>query len=124
MKEETIPYCTSHYTTDFAKKKAKELRNQGYTVKFGYYIKEEGNTYCKIYLVKNFEYYILKVLTAMEINIRVHGVENIKERYAENVKSLCLEHKRSARIEIDDEKIYAIVKHKGKDKELFVSVRG
>ena len=121
MGAKTIAWCTGHYKTDFAKEKAKELREQGYTVKYGSYIKENDATYCKIYLVKDFEYYLLKLLQSMETSVYLHGATNVKE--AEALKSLCLEHKRSARIEIDDKKIYAIVKHKGKDKQLYVSLR-
>ena len=49
----TIPWCTSHYKTSFAKEKAKELRAQGYKVRLGSYIKEDGETYCKIYLIQD-----------------------------------------------------------------------
>lgn len=126
MKEETIAWCVSHYRTNYAKEKAKELRNQGYKVKFGYYIKEEFNTYCKIYLVKNFEYYILSKLKSMQ-SLIVYGknsVESTTEKYKDDIKAICLEYKRSAKIEIDNEKIYAIVDDKGKKKELFVNLKG
>lgn len=45
-----LAWCTSHYTTDFAKTKAKELRAEGNKVKLGSYLKEDGKSYCKIYI--------------------------------------------------------------------------
>jgi hypothetical protein len=47
-----IPYCTGHYTTEYCRKKAKELRGSGeyQSVKLGAYLKEDGKSYCKIYI--------------------------------------------------------------------------
>ena len=122
MGAKTIAWCTGHYHTSFTKEKAKELREQGYKVKFGSYVKEGDETYCKIYLVKDFEYHILSALKSMEVRLSYKTVEAVKEEYAEKIKSLCLEYKRSAKIELDEKKIYAIVDHKGKEKELFVPI--
>ena len=126
MEEKTIAWCTGHYKTDFAKEKAKELRKQGYKAKLGYYIKDEnGESYCKIYLVTNFEYQILSRLKNMQAII-VHGGESVEgatEKHRDNIKDICLKYKRSAKIEIDNEKIYAIVDDKGKKKELFVNLK-
>jgi len=47
-----IPYCTSYYETGFCKTKARELRQSGEydAVRLGSYLKENGKTYCKIYV--------------------------------------------------------------------------
>ncbi len=52
-----IPYCTSHFTAESAKAMAKELRASGeYSrVKLGSYLKEEGKTYCKVYVFRRTE---------------------------------------------------------------------
>jgi len=47
-----IPYCTGHYEIGAAKQMAQELRNSGRCsrVELGSYLKEDGKTYCKIYV--------------------------------------------------------------------------
>ena len=48
-----IPYWKSHCTSSHAKEVAKELRDSGeyLKVKLGSYLKENGKTYCKIYVI-------------------------------------------------------------------------
>lgn len=55
-----IAWCTGRYHTSFTKQKAKELRAEGYIVSFGSYIKEGGESFCKIYLARNEKGEIIK----------------------------------------------------------------
>lgn len=97
----TILWCTSHYKNTFAKEKAKELRRQGYNVKLGNYIKENGNTYCKIYLVKDFNYHILKLLESIKVNVKVGKKDVVQacKNHKEELKKICKKFEKPCKIE-------------------------
>lgn len=118
----TIAWCTSHYKNTFAKRKAKELRNQGYSVKLGAYVKEEDETYCKIYLVIDFNYRVLKILDSVKTSVK-YGKQDIAEvisRYKGRIKELCREYKKPLKIEYEQSTntLYAITN----DKEYKISL--
>lgn len=118
----TIAWCTSHYKNTFAKEKAKELRRQGYNVKLGNYIKEDGNTYCKIYLVIDFNYHVLKILDDIKMSVK-YGKKDITEaisKYKDKIKELCKEYKKPLKIEYEKSinTLYAITN----DKEFKISL--
>lgn len=117
-----IPWCKSHYRVSFCKDKAKELRKQGYKVSLGYYLKENGETYCKIYLEMDLNYFILDVLESVVTKIRHGGMAPIEAlmEYKERIRELCKEYRVPIRIELAEgrNRIYAIVNN---DYELSVS---
>lgn len=116
-----IAWCTGHYTTDYAKEKAKELRNLGYTVSFGYYIKENDKTYCRIYLTKNLNYYVLNILKSIKSRIKYddmtiyESVNSVKDQ----LKDVCKRFNVNIRIELDNGQLIAKIDDK---KELSLSI--
>mgnify|MGYP001152550586 CR=1 FL=1 len=118
----TIAWCTSHYKNTFAKEKAKELRAFGYNVKLGSYVKEDGNTYCKIYIIIDFNYHVLKILDSIKTSVK-YGKQDIAEvisRYKDRIKELCREYKKTLKIEYEQSTntLYAITN----DKEYKISL--
>ena len=118
----TIAWCTSHYKNTFAKEKAKELRRQGYKVKLGSYVKEDGNTYCKIYLVIDFNYHVLKLLDDIKSSVK-YGKKDLVEvisGYKDRIKELCREYKKPLRLEYEQHTntLYAITN----DREFKISL--
>ena len=45
-----LPYDTAHYRTTGARDVAARLRAEGRTVRLGSYVKDGGQSYCKIYV--------------------------------------------------------------------------
>lgn len=106
-----IAWCKSHYRTTFTKEKAKELRAEGYTVSFGSYVKEDGISYCKIYLTKNLNYYILSLLHAIRSK-QVYGKKDLTETvqsHKEDFKELARKYSKAIRVEIKDNRAVAII---------------
>lgn len=79
-----VLWCDSHYTTKFAKEKAKQLREKGYKISYGSYLKEDGESYCKLYVEKNFDYYMIVFLNDLNYylsTLKMNHVEALnKER--------------------------------------------
>ena len=109
-----IPWCTSHYRTDYAKEKAKELREQGYTVSFNSYVKENGYSYCKIYLTRDINYYVLNVLKSIRTYI-THAKMDIQKatnKVLEELKLICKTFQKQVRVEYDGKSLFAIIDNK------------
>lgn len=106
-----IAWCTSHYTAEFCKQKAKELRQQGYKVTLGSYLKENGKTYCKIYLEKDINYYVLSVLEMVRSRVRNNGDTPIEAilKEKENIREICRKFSMPIRIEIQNNNVFAVI---------------
>lgn len=108
-----IAWCTGHYTTEFTREKAKELREKGYKVSFGSYIRENGKSYCKIYLEMDFNYHILKLLESIDtkINVGMWDVVDAVSSEKNRFKEMCRDFHTQAKIVYDSEnrKVFAVV---------------
>jgi len=108
----TIPWCTAHYKNTFAKRKAQELRKQGYNVKLGAYVKEGGATYCKIYLVIDFNYHAIKILESVKTSVK-YGKQDLAEavsKHKDEIKEICRKYKKPLKLEYEQSTntLYAI----------------
>ena len=114
-----ILWCTSHYSTEFTKKKAKELRELGYKVSFGNYIKEGNKSYCKIYLEQDLNYHVLDVLTSIDIRVN-YGKESLNKAINsknKEIKSICEKYDINLKFYSEDEKLSCLV---GSDYTLYI----
>ena len=122
-----IAWCTGHYKTDFTKEKAKELRKQGYHVIFNNYIKEGDNSYCKIYLTKDINYYVLEILKSIKTYI-LHGEKTFYEAITnketkEKICEIAKMFKTRITLETDHYKVYSVLtKENGEKEELEITV--
>lgn len=112
MKVKTIPYCNSYILKSEILKKKKELEEKGYRTRLGRTIKEEGKEYCKLFIYKDFNYHILKLLDSIELSVNVGKKDILEacEEHKEQLKSICKEFQTPCRIEYDTirKKLYAI----------------
>lgn len=108
----TIPYCKSYILKSSVLKKKQELEKMGYKTRLGRTIKEEGKEYCKLFIYKDFNYYILKWLESikMSVNVGKKDVLEACEEHKESLKEICKEFQTPCRIEYDQSKrkIFAI----------------
>lgn len=103
-----IAWCTGHYRTDFTKKKAKELRWQGYKVSFGSYVKEDGKTFCKIYIETGFDYEVLHILNNIVTDIRTGTkIHNAVSSHKQKIIDLAKENHKAISVELEGDILFA-----------------
>lgn len=121
-KVKTIAYCNHYMLKDTVLKKKEELEQKGYRTRLGRTLKEEGKEYCKLFIYKNFNYHILKLLDSIEMSVNIGKKDVLEacEEQKEKLKKICKEFETSCRIEYDQssKKIFAITD----DKEFFITL--
>lgn len=112
----TIAYCKSYMLKSAVLKKKQELEKKGYRTRLGRTIKEEGKEYCKLFIYKDFNYHILKLLDSIEMSVNIGKKDVLEacEEHKERLKEICKEFETPCRIEYDPStrKIFAITNEK------------
>lgn len=112
----TIPYCNSYILKSKVLEIKKELEEKGYKTRLGRTLKEEGKEYCKLFIYKDFNYHILKLLESIKLSVNIGKKDILEacEEHKEKLKKICREFKKPCRIEYDQstKELFAITDKK------------
>lgn len=106
-----IAWCTGRYAPEFRKRKAQELREKGYKVSFGSYIKEDGVSYGRIYLEQDLNYYVIQFLNSVHTSM-VYRKKNVKsaiEEHKESLKDTCKRFNTPVKVRLLENKLVATI---------------